>query len=127
MDRAARNRLGLWLRSERAFGLPSVVLPGAPTAEAAANSANDPDQLTEPAPPAEAPVVMPPASPRATVRPPGATDLFAPAADQPSFDAPGLSPEDKRARLMALDDKEVRGCTKCRLCETRTNTVFGEG
>ena len=128
MDRAARNRLGLWLRSEKALGLPSVTLPGAPaTPDETAGGATDPDESTEPPPPTEAPVVMPPTATRAAARAPGATDLFAPAADQPAFDAPSLAPEDKRARLVALDDKEVRGCTKCRLCETRTNTVFGEG
>ena len=26
-----------------------------------------------------------------------------------------------------MNEKEVRLCTRCRLCETRTNTVFGEG
>jgi DNA polymerase len=26
-----------------------------------------------------------------------------------------------------MDNNEVRGCTKCRLCEQRTQTVFGEG
>jgi DNA polymerase len=26
-----------------------------------------------------------------------------------------------------MDQNEVSGCTKCRLCETRTHTVFGEG
>lgn len=26
-----------------------------------------------------------------------------------------------------MNDNEVRRCTKCRLCETRTQTVFGEG
>ena len=35
--------------------------------------------------------------------------------------------EEKRRRLIAMDRNEVRGCTKCRLCETRTHTVFGEG
>ncbi|MGH7215226.1 MAG: uracil-DNA glycosylase, partial [Tepidisphaeraceae bacterium] len=29
--------------------------------------------------------------------------------------------------MNALDANEVKGCTRCRLCETRTNTVFGEG
>jgi uracil-DNA glycosylase family 4 len=43
------------------------------------------------------------------------------------FSAPPLAIEEKRKRLIALDNNEVRGCTKCRLCETRTNTVFGEG
>jgi DNA polymerase len=26
-----------------------------------------------------------------------------------------------------MDETEVRGCVKCRLCEKRTHTVFGEG
>jgi DNA polymerase len=132
MERAARNRLKLWLRSEKAAGLSSVARPLAP-AEAgeqtspAVAGVYDPDELTAPPPPPEAPVVKPPTSASGgvtTVRP---TDLFLPAADQPAFDAPLLTPDEKRARLVALDDKEVRGCTKCRLCETRTNTVFGEG
>jgi uracil-DNA glycosylase len=37
------------------------------------------------------------------------------------------STEEKRASLSEMETKEVRGCTKCRLCETRTQTVFGEG
>lgn len=43
------------------------------------------------------------------------------------FTAPVLSAEEKRRRLIAMDEVEVRGCTKCRLCEARTHTVFGEG
>jgi DNA polymerase len=43
------------------------------------------------------------------------------------FTAPLLSRSEKIERLKLLDDAEVRGCTRCRLCETRTNTVFGEG
>jgi len=38
-----------------------------------------------------------------------------------------LARDEKIQRLTALDNNEVRGCTRCRLCETRTNTVFGEG
>lgn len=33
----------------------------------------------------------------------------------------------KLHRLEQLDRDEVRGCTKCALCHTRTQTVFGEG
>ncbi|MGH7193368.1 MAG: uracil-DNA glycosylase [Candidatus Saccharimonadales bacterium] len=44
-----------------------------------------------------------------------------------AFTAPLLSTEEKRTRLLAMDEQEVRGCTKCRPCETRTHTVFGEG
>lgn len=140
MDSGAKNRIRLWLRSEKAFGLPSVARPGRfgepeiePVApgeafgtDGGAPANDDPDELTRPPPP-EAPVVKPPASRSAPAASIGPTALFAPAADQPAFDAPHLSPQDKAARLVAMNDKEVRGCTRCRLCETRTNTVFGEG
>ena len=43
------------------------------------------------------------------------------------FTAPLLKPDEKIVRLKQLDEAEVRGCTRCRLCEARTNTVFGEG
>ncbi|HWP39569.1 MAG TPA: uracil-DNA glycosylase, partial [Tepidisphaeraceae bacterium] len=76
----------------------------------------------------------------------GGTDLFgnriaanpagsatAPASSAPTllgasaFTTPPLSSEEKLARLKQMDEQEVRGCTKCRLCESRTRTVFGEG
>ena len=139
MDSGARNRLKLWLRSEKALGLPSVALSGsgavgiedisgaaapAPVGECAGE---DCGAATAPAPPTAAPVVLPPADRRRGDETGNAAALFAPAAEQPGFDAPVLSPEEKRSRLLALDNNEVRGCTKCRLCETRTQTVFGEG
>ena len=43
------------------------------------------------------------------------------------FTAPVLSTQQKREALAALDENEVRGCTRCRLCQGRTQTVFGEG
>ena len=133
MDGAARNRLRLWLRSEKAMGLPVVAIGGAGAGELAAAPA-EPDECavedcgeaTRSAPASMAPVVQPPTA-RGGGGPYGTTDLFAPAADQPGFGAPQVSPEEKRTRLLALDENEVRGCTKCRLCETRTQTVFGEG
>jgi DNA polymerase len=139
MDRGARNRLKLWLRSERALGLPSVALSGGGAvvtqdiSEAAAPApadecvVEDCGAATAASPPPAAPVVLPPTDRRVGTARAADTALFAPAADQPGFDAPVLSPEEKRARLLALDNNEVRGCTKCRLCETRTQTVFGEG
>ncbi len=54
-------------------------------------------------------------------------NLLMPSPAQPPFEAAELSPEEKRQRLAAMDANEVRGCTRCRLCETRRNTVFGEG
>src|SRR4051794_29321979 len=132
MDSGARNRVRLWLRSEKALGLPSVARPvahpgepaesfassdeaGAETTGASVGNAAagyDSDELTAPAPPPMVPVVMPPTSRSAPV--PAAVErdaLFAPAADQPAFDAPVLSSDEKRARLAAMNDKEVRGCT----------------
>jgi DNA polymerase len=50
-----------------------------------------------------------------------------PPSTQDPFTAPLLTSEEKRLRLRELDENEVRGCTKCRLCESRTRTVFGEG
>ena len=33
----------------------------------------------------------------------------------------------RQEQLRRLDEDEVKGCTKCSLCETRTQTVFGQG
>jgi DNA polymerase len=133
MDGATRNRLKLWLRSEKALGLRVVAVGAAAgTEEAGAPpsadecAVEDCGEAKQAAPEPLAPVVQPPTA-RGGGGPYGATDLFAPAADQPGFSAPHLSRDEKRARLVALDENEVRGCTKCRLCETRTQTVFGEG
>jgi DNA polymerase len=50
-----------------------------------------------------------------------------PAPSVEPFSAEVLPGDEKCKRLVALDSNEVRGCTRCRLCETRKNTVFGEG
>jgi DNA polymerase len=125
----------MWLRSERAFGvdaLPIVVHDGTPQAAEPVHEADGP---MPPPPGAQATV--------ATARPGAATNLFgapeppsaamrstglvpAPSADEP-FTSPVLAVADRRIRLHELDEREVRGCTKCRLCESRTHTVFGEG
>ncbi|MHC4986204.1 MAG: uracil-DNA glycosylase, partial [Planctomycetota bacterium] len=43
--------------------------------------------------------------------------------------APAAAPftGDKAAALAEIDANEVKTCTKCGLCKSRTNTVFGEG
>ena len=53
--------------------------------------------------------------------------LFATGTGGPAITDPVLSTDDKRLRLSTLDLTQVKGCVKCRLCETRTQTVFGEG
>jgi uracil-DNA glycosylase len=118
----AKSRLRWHLRAEQAFGLKSVRVtrPDAADELPASECADESDR--PPAPPPVATVVKP-----TQITSPKPGDLFVPDADLPAFDAPALSRDDKRARLIALDTNEVRGCTKCRLCDTRTNTVFGEG
>jgi len=44
-----------------------------------------------------------------------------------AFTTPVLPTEEKRRQLKEMDGNEVSRCTKCRLCEHRTHTVFGEG
>ncbi len=43
-----------------------------------------------------------------------------------SAPAKNMTPQQKAAALAEIDEKEVKVCTKCELCKTRTNTVFGE-
>ncbi len=46
-------------------------------------------------------------------------------------DPPGSDDADraaeKAALLQKLDETRVKGCTRCNLCKTRTQTVFGQG
>jgi DNA polymerase len=122
-----KSRLRWHLKAERAFGLKTVPIRAAaeiPHDESdelpATHCADETDRPA--APPPVAPVVRPTLAATKKV-----DALFAPDPNAPAFDAPPLSPDDKRRRLIALDENEVRGCTKCRLCEKRTKTVFGEG
>ncbi|MHC4562125.1 MAG: uracil-DNA glycosylase [Planctomycetota bacterium] len=45
----------------------------------------------------------------------------------PAATLPQLSADEKAAVLAEMNEGEVKGCTKCGLCTSRTNTVFGEG
>jgi DNA polymerase len=45
----------------------------------------------------------------------------------PSAAIPPLGSGPKAEQLAAIDANEVRGCVKCRLSQSRTQTVFGEG
>jgi hypothetical protein len=127
MDSGAKNRARLWLRSEKLFGLPNVVAPPAFDAPAREDSFAAPEPTPAPpvAPvrpqrpaPAHTPAPVAPAAPKlagalfAGDDPYGGTDLAPPGANAPAFDAPPLMPDEKRSRLLALDNNEVRGCTK---------------
>jgi len=79
--------------------------------------------------PQEAPVPTnrsspPPRAPRVEVQPP-------PAAPGPLLHTaealPQLTREQKITALDELDTQHVQGCSKCDLCESRKQTVFGVG
>jgi uracil-DNA glycosylase family 4 len=97
-------------------------------------SEHGPYEIDRPTP-AQAPRPLPspaqsPSKTAAKVAPPdpvaARAGLMAPPSVE-AFTAPILDVEEKRARLQQLDKNEVSGCTRCRLCQTRTHTVFGEG
>ena len=133
MDDPSKARVRLYLRSEKARGLNAVRAPkrsdARPFHEVQEPASAEPPQrqaAAQSTPPqraksAAASALFPGATPE--VKTPGFTPI---PLDQP-FSAPLLSTEEKRQRLSAMNEKEVRLCTLCRLCETRTHTVFGEG
>jgi DNA polymerase len=140
LDHVTRSRLRLWLKGERAFGLSRVAVPrellissvtevsSAPPASAPQppRPSVQPRFTQEQAMPRRA--AKPPAAPPAASEPPAAAAprLIPPPSAEP-FTAPILPREQKVVRLQQLDANEVKGCTRCRLHATRTNTVFGEG
>jgi len=110
-DDLAKHRRSLWLRSERAFGLESVRTP-----QPIGPNRIEPDPQPAPSQPALSQSAL-------------ATQLFAPNGEPDFIPTTGeaLSREEKITRLAQMDAGEVKPCMRCRLCETRKNTVFGEG
>jgi uracil-DNA glycosylase len=106
-----KRRLSLRLRGERAFGLKSVTMD--------TKKLQDLQAIERPA-----------AAPK-----PSTVSLFASAepSDSPAqpdaaeFTQPVASRQEKVTLLAAMDTTQVKPCVLCRLCETRKNTVFGEG
>jgi uracil-DNA glycosylase len=88
-----------------------------------------------------APATRPMAATKPVVRSPSSSPATTPAVvvptetgvlpgfgpDRAPFDTPVLERSKKIELLRSMDEKEVKVCTKCVLCKTRTNTVFGEG
>jgi uracil-DNA glycosylase len=86
------------------------------------------DDLSMPVGQAVARAILPTAasSPSAPTAPsePTATTFVAPQAPEP---AAAPAPTSERDSALATLRAEVTPCTLCKLCKTRTNTVFGEG
>ncbi len=136
-----KNRVRLWLRGERAFGLNAVPARGAREESQPSDSDSILARSTA-APQRQVLERQRSERPDALSTRQGAERIFAKVggpnemasqgglALRPStapFTQLNLARDEKFQRLTALDNNEVRGCTRCRLCETRTNTVFGEG
>jgi DNA polymerase len=127
-----KHRLNLWLRSERAMGLPSV-----PGVELGAFSPANMSKLRQSAPASRSQPAPPPRQAGAApARPAVAASRATPSAgSEPTllhvvdagFTAPVLSRDEKIKALQELDQNFVKGCTRCGLSATRTQTVFGEG
>lgn len=132
MSETLKARARLMLRAERALGLRSLPIELAPrtpaTPQSRAPAPRTPERVSR-VDPARAPA--PPHAP-ARPTPTKASSLFkATETDfvMPTdpFESPLLPREQKIVKLRTLDDQHVSRCTKCRLHETRTHTVFGEG
>jgi DNA polymerase len=126
-----KHRLNLWLRSERAMGLPSV-----PGVELGTFSPANMSKSRQSAPASRPASTPPPRQATAPARPVAAASCTIPAAqNEPSllpvidagFTATELSRDEKIKALQELDNNFVKGCTRCGLSRTRTQTVFGEG
>jgi len=128
MGDARRHRASLSLRAERAFGLRAVRVDllkrdeSELTAVAEGPAPVDADAVRQAtrATAANAPALFP----QAIAKPTATLNRKAIALP---FDAPVLATAQKTHKLETLNATQVRGCTKCVLCETRTQTVFGEG
>ena len=130
MGDTRRHRAQLSLRAERAFGLDAVRVDRLNRAESAVTAEPDGPAPVDPAALANAnraaaaasgPVLFP-----AGVTRPATTSLRSTPRDEP-FHLPVMATAQKVLALETLNATQVRGCTRCVLCETRTQTVFGEG
>jgi len=129
MDSTIRARARLWLRSEAALG--QEALPLRKSQRAVEKDAGKMEKTSAPAArneKATSPSMPKPVSNSSIALqqapPANSIDIFV--ADGPGS-LPPLSREEKTRLLAELEEKQVRICPKCRLSETRTQTVFGEG
>jgi uracil-DNA glycosylase family 4 len=143
MDAPARHRLLLSLRSESVMGLRSVRGQRVDGTQVLSREAEARDETdVGPQEPLRSASVVEPhvglfAHQQGKTVAPGVSSNGIPSAGMPSagkvlsgigsIDLPLLSTKQKTIALTSLNENEVSGCTKCRLSQTRTHTVFGEG
>jgi len=120
----ARQKLAL--RAERAMGLTALPVPRrAKISKISKVSAVAPPAIKPKLPIIKPALVIARADASSVSAPKIAPSLFVMPSEP--FTTAVLSREAKTQTLQQLDDGEVKGCKKCRLCETRMHTVFGEG
>jgi uracil-DNA glycosylase family 4 len=131
MEAPARHRLLLSLRSESAMGLRSVrgvahgpVQPDLPDEESETTREISGRQHSIGVTARVSPPAVAELFPTAPVVP-AATVISSPQLS--AIELPLMTTREKTVALATMNENEVRSCKKCRLCETRTQTVFGEG
>jgi DNA polymerase len=128
--KSANARAKLALRAEKAMGLTWVPVKKRPIAAKSLGVSSPqvepkllrPSQAHPPSPVASRAA----SAVRSQIVPAATTTQQLLQLDQP-FTSPLLSRDEKSVRLRAMDENEVKTCVRCRLCEQRTHTVFGEG
>src|SRR5436309_2125126 len=100
-------RAKLWLRSERAIGVGNSIRLNSAQAQSRPGGSLALESPTQ-------------------VESPPRDESLLPAASDAPITSPPLAPAQRHERLEALA-AEVKNCQRCRLCEDRTQTVFGEG
>ena len=127
---SGRQQAKLWmlLKSEMSVGLKSLPwrLPkqAAPAAVKVAQSVGNVAPRPVPTETVTAAAEVrneAPIHPMSTMKQKYSMDISAP------FTEALLSLAQRKVEMDQLNDTQVKGCKKCRLCEKRTNTVFGEG
>lgn len=131
LDDELRGALARYLETDSLLGVraaplsPPVARPAAPPSPVprTAGAAPRPPAPTYAIPP------RPGATARPQTRPPAPQPQSPPPPPDPTHIV-NVSEEELAGRqtaLRALDEGQVRKCTKCKLCDTRTRTVFGQG
>jgi len=128
-NQPAKHRLLLSLKSEAAMGLRSVRLKMSEQVEPLQSAEESAEEHFEDV---QSPVIEVPArSPQLDVGAHaglfGGVPVAAVGRNVGTIELPIMPTEKKTSALSLLNESEVRGCTKCRLHSTRTQTVFGEG
>src|SRR5438105_8575444 len=126
MNPTRRARARLFLRSEAAMGQVALPLRKKERAGAAPRAKGEkkpPDSTEKPAANSSMALQQAPSA----MQQAGSDDSIDIFLAEGAAATPGLAREEKIRLLAQLNEEQVRNCQRCRLAQTRTQTVFGEG